>query len=296
MAKMPAAEVDVDISLVAALIADQHPDLGGRRLTPLAHGWDNESLRLGDDLVVRLPRRLAAAELVAHEQRWLGELATRLPLPVPAPVRVGRPGRGYPWAWSIVPWLPGAPWESTPPSDTGRASRQLGAFLAALHQPAPTSAPHNPLRGVPLAERAERLDAGLSALGGRVDGRRCRDVFADLAGTPAWGAAPVWLHGDLHPLNLLVDGGVLSAVVDFGDVCAGDPATDLAVAWMILPHEERRAFREAAGAERPVDDATWRRARAWALALGVAFLAGSDDNATMEAIGRRTLAAALDEA
>jgi aminoglycoside phosphotransferase (APT) family kinase protein len=292
---MPAAEVDIDTSLVAGLVADQHPDLAGRRLRPLAHGWDNESFRLGDDLVVRLPRRAAAVELVAHEQRWLCELAARLPLPIPAPARIGQPGRGYPWAWSIVPWLPGAPWESAPPADTRRAGRRLGAFLAALHRPAPKAAPHNPLRGVPLADRAERFDAGLSALGSRVDAHRCRAVFGDLVRTPAWEAAPVWLHGDLHPLNVLVDGGALSAVLDFGDICAGDPATDLAVAWMLLPGVDRRAFREAAGAERSVDDATWQRARAWALALAVAYLAGSDDNAAMATIGRRTLAAALDD-
>jgi aminoglycoside phosphotransferase (APT) family kinase protein len=103
------------------------------------------------------------------------------------------------------------------------------------------------------------------------------------------------VHGDLHPLNLLVDGGALSAVVDFGDMCSGDPATDLAVAWMILPGVERREFRQAAGAQRAVDDATWQRSRAWALALAVAYLAVSDDNPAMASIGRRTLAAALDD-
>ena len=74
-----------------------------------------------------------------------------------------------------------------------------------------------------------------------------------------WDGAPVWLHGDLHPLNLVVADGELAAVIDFGDVCAGDPATDLAVAWMVLPPADHRAFREAAGARRAVDDATWQR-------------------------------------
>ena len=293
MARMPAAEVDIEAELVAELVADQHPDLAERPLRPLAHGWDNESFRLGDDLVVRLPRRAAAADLIIHEQRWLGELAHDLPLPIPAPVRMGRPARGYPWAWSIVPWLPGAPWESTPPADTTAAGRQLGSFLAALHRPAPPTAPHNPFRGIPLVERAERFDAGVYALGVRVDAPRCRAVFAELAGAAAWDGPPVWLHGDLHPLNMLVDGGRPSAVVDFGDVCAGDPATDLAVAWMVLPAADRDAFRSAAGAERAVDDATWQRSRAWALALAIAYLAASDDNPTMAAIGHRTLTAAL---
>jgi aminoglycoside phosphotransferase (APT) family kinase protein len=295
MARMPEAEVDIDVDLVAALVAEQHPDLAGLPLRSLAHGWDNESYRLGDDLVVRLPRRAAAAELIVHEQRWLGELAGGLPLPIPAPVRVGLPALGYPWAWSIVPWLSGAPWETAPPVDAAAAGRQLGSFLDALHRPAPPTAPHNPFRGVPLVDRAERFDNGVFALGDRIDARRCRAVFAELAAAAAWDGPPVWLHGDLHPLNVLVGGGRPSAVVDFGDICAGDPATDLAVAWMVLAAADRHAFRLAAGAERPVDDATWQRSRAWALALAIAYLAASDDNPTMAAIGHRTLTAALDD-
>lgn len=291
---MPVAEVNIDVELVDGLLRDQHPDLSRRRLRPLAHGWDNESFRLGNDLVVRLPRRAAAADLVAHEQRWLGELAPGLPLPVPAPVRVGRPGRGYPWSWSVVPWLAGEPWEVSPPADPGHAGRRLGAFLAALHLPAPSDAPENPFRGVPLADRAERFEVGVLALGTKIDAERCRAVFAELATAPVWDDAPVWLHGDLHPLNLLVADGEPAAVVDFGDVCAGDPATDLAVAWMVLPPADRPAFRRAAGARRAIDDATWQRAQAWAVALAVAYLAASDDNPMMASIGRRTLAAALD--
>lgn len=290
---MPAAEVDIDIALVAGLVEDQHPDLAGRTLHLLGHGWDNESYRLGDDLLVRLPRRAFAADLIIHEQRWLGELAARLPLPIPAPVRVGRPGRGYPWSWSIVPWLAGEPWEVAPPADTTRSARRLGAFLAALHRPAPDGAPHNPLRGVPLADRAARFEDALGALGDRIDAARCRALFAELVAAPAWDAAPVWLHGDVHPLNLLVADGELAAVVDFGDICAGDPASDLSVAWMVVPAADRPAFREAAGAWRAIDDATWRRAWGWALVLGIAFLAGSDDNPVTASIGRRTLAAAL---
>jgi len=291
MADMPRREHDIDADLVRALLADQHPDLGGLPLRRAGHGWDNEIYRLGEDLAVRMPRRAAAAELVRHEQRWLPELARRLPVAVPAPVRVGAPGRGYPWSWSIVPWLTGATWDDAPPPDAARAARDLGRFVHALHTPAPADAPVNPFRGVPLADRAERFDQHVGELGGRIDARRCRSLFAELVTTPPWPGPAVWVHGDLHPLNLLVESGRLAAVIDFGDLCGGDPATDLAVAWIALPAPARSVFRAAAG----VDHDTWRRARAWALVLALAYLAGADDHPTIAAVGRRALTEVLAE-
>ena len=294
MAEMPTAEHDVDVELVAGLLADQHPDLGGLPLRHFAHGWDNESYRLGDDMIVRLPRRHAAADLIVHEQRRLGDLASVVRLPIPVPLRIGHAGRGFPWSWSVVPWLRGDCWEASPPLDVEQTAVGLGAFLSELHRPAPPDAPRNPLRGVPLADRTERFDAALGVLADRVDTDRCRALFDRLVTTPPWRAPPVWVHGDLHPLNLLVADGQLSAVIDWGDLCAGDPATDLSIAWMVLPADARSTFRRAAGTNQPIDDPTWARARGWALALSIAVLSSSDNNPTMAGIGRRTLHAVLD--
>ena len=102
----PVAEFDVDSALVLRLLLDQHPDLAHLPLAALASGWDNAIFRLGDALTVRMPRRQLGAELIRHEQRWLPVLAPTLPLPTPCPLRVGRPALGYPWHWSICPWLP----------------------------------------------------------------------------------------------------------------------------------------------------------------------------------------------
>src|SRR5438067_2354284 len=167
--RMPSAEVDVSLALVRRLLADQHPDLAGLPLSVLANGWDNLMCRLGGDLVVRLPRRSQAAELVRHEQRWLPVLAPRLPLPIPAPVREGQPGPGYPWWWSVVPLLPGEVAARRPPADPRQAAIALGGFLGALHAPAPPDAPANPVRGIPLAARDETFGENLRLLGGAVD-------------------------------------------------------------------------------------------------------------------------------
>jgi len=292
---MPAAEVSVSPELVRRLLAAQQPDLAHLPVRLMAHGWDNIMYRLGDELAVRLPRRAAAAGLIVHEQRWLPVVAPRLPLPVPAPVRTGRAALGYPWPWSIVPVLPGQLAARQPPADPAAAAASLGRFLAALHLPAPPDAPVNPDRGIPLAERAAVVTENLSRVGGLVDrGAAARAWRAALA-TPAWGGAPLWLHGDLHPANILVHLGSISGVIDFGDITAGDPAADLSVAWMLLPAGRRGAFRDAyREASGHADGADlWARARGWALALSLAFLAHSADNPLIAAIGRRTIGAVL---
>jgi aminoglycoside phosphotransferase (APT) family kinase protein len=298
-ADTPDAEVDIDVALVRRLLEDQHPDLAGLALRPLAHGWDNELFRLGDDLTVRLPRRAAAADLVVNEQRWLPELAPKLPLPVPVPLRVGRPALGYPWAWSVCPWLAGRP-AAGADVDPLSAASAMGGFLAALHVPAPRVVPANPMRGVPLAARHDRLLAAVAQLGSDIDGAAVRACWSDALATPPWPGPPLWLHGDLHPLNIVVSDrpsgrSEVTAVIDFGDLTAGDPATDLALGWTMFdpPARERFLTLATAGVDAADREATWARARGWALALSVAYLAGSADNPPLRTIGERGLAAAL---
>lgn len=293
----------VDDELVRALLGEQHPDLASLPVTKVAEGWDNAIFRLGDDLTVRLPRRVEGAALVEHEHRWLPGLVADLPHPcegglaTSAPVRTGRPGCGYPWSWSVGPWLAGTDAATTAPTDPVDAARRLGTFLATFHRPAPPDAPANPYRGIPLADRGARLVAALDEvaelsrdLGPGVSRAAVEDRWAALVATPPWDGPPLWIHGDLHPGNLLVHEGRLSAVIDFGDLTSGDPATDLGVAWLLLPPPARLDLRSATGGRRGVDDDTWSRAEGWALALSVAYLAGAPDGSPLIAIGHRTLA------
>lgn len=283
---MPAADVVIDDALIRGLLQDQHPDLAGFDLRQVAFGWDNVIFRLGEELAVRLPRRSSAAALLENEMRWLPVLSPRLPLPTPAPVRSGGPGRGYPYPWSVCPWFGGVTAERAP-VDQPSAAVALGELVRALHVPAPASAPPNPMRGGPLESRDDRTRECIAHLPAS---RRARaaEVWADAAAAEPHDGPAVWLHGDLHPANLVLDDrGRLAAVIDFGDLTAGDPATDLAGGWMLLDGAHHDAFRSAAGAE--AGDAAWQRARGWALSIGAAMFAHSDDNPTMSRLAEAIL-------
>jgi aminoglycoside phosphotransferase (APT) family kinase protein len=164
----PAAEVDIDEALVRSLLLEQHPDLADRELRTVTNGWDNVILRLGDDLAVRMPRRQAAAKLIEHEQRWLPEIAERVSTAVSAPVRIGRPGSGFPWNWTVARWIEGDRAADASHASLRRIATALAEFVRQLHTLAPTDAPFNPVRGIPLAVRSDAVDERLaSGLGPR---------------------------------------------------------------------------------------------------------------------------------
>jgi aminoglycoside phosphotransferase (APT) family kinase protein len=294
--RMPAAEVEVSADLVRRLLADQHPDLARLPVEFLANGWDNELYRVGDELVARLPRRALGAQIITNEQRWLPGLAPRLPLPIPYPERTGVPGCGYPYSWSVVPYLPGVPAAQASSFDPAAAAAAVGGFLGALHVPAPPDAPANPFRGVPLAARAGTFAANLALIDGQVDRDAVLHVWDAALAAPRYDGPPVWLHGDLHPANILVNDGQVSGVIDFGDITAGDPASNLSVAWMLLPLDWHARFwsaYQAAGGR--VDDALWVRARGWALNLAIVFLAHSEDHPVLREVGHSTLRTLLED-
>ncbi len=301
--------VDVTETLVHDLLVDQHPDLAALEIRRADRGWDNAVFRLGDDLALRIPQRIAGAFLIEHERIWLPTMLDGAPdfasggLDASPHLRSGHAACGYPWDWAILAWHHGDVAAHTPPDDPVDAAQRLGRFCAALPRPAPAGAPDNLWRGGPVADRVPILSENLDrvavlgrSLGNGVERAEVEETFAALAAAESDAGPPLWLHGDLHLGNLIVRDGTLRAAIDFGDLTYGDRATDLAVAWSLFGDDlrARGEFRAVAGADRPIDDATWTRARAWAIALGVAYLQGEYVTPERLAIARRGLAAALD--
>jgi aminoglycoside phosphotransferase (APT) family kinase protein len=264
--KMHADEVVTDVPLVRRLVAAQFPQWADLRIEPVrSAGTDNTIYRLGKDMAVRLPRREKNTGQLEKERRWLPRLAPLLPLTVPVPLAAGEPADGYPFAWSIYPWLKGETATVERIADLGQAATDLAQFVAALQRVDPTDGPppgeHNSFRGVPLSTRAESTRAAITSLGATIDVAAVTRAWEAALRAPEWQRAPVWIHGDLDARNMLVENGRLTAVIDFGCLGVGDPACDVMVAWKVLSADTRDSFRAALS----VDEATWARGRGWAL-------------------------------
>lgn len=265
---MHEGEITTDTGLVGRLLAAQFPPWASLPMRRVASaGTDNALYRLGDDLVVRLPRIHWAAGQVEQEHRWLPVFAPQLPLLIPSPLAVGVPGEGYPYPWGVYRWLDGENATLERLSDPYQAAVALAGFIRALQQIDTTGAPLSG-RGIPLAERDTQVRAAIAALGTRIDTKAITVAWERALGAPTWDGPPLWSHGDLHAGNLLVVKGALSAVIDFGCLGVGDPACELIVAWNLFTGRSRDTFREALG----VDEALWERGRGWALSVALIAL------------------------
>ena len=284
MSDRPPLEAD----LVRRLVADQFPQWADLTIRPVEPGgWDNRTFHLGEAMLARLPSARRYAEQAEKERAWLPRLAPRLPVAIPEPLALGRPGHGYPFAWSVYRWIPGETAKATR-FDEGRLARDLADFLTALQAidaaEGPPPGPHNFLRGASPAVYDAQTREALTKLEGRIDTLAAAAIW-DAALVSKWSRPPVWLHGDVAPGNLILRDGRLAAVIDWGICGVGDPACDLAMAWTVFDGEARAAFRDGLD----LDADTWTRARGWALWKALIVLArgpGHHDYAAQErAIG-----------
>jgi aminoglycoside phosphotransferase (APT) family kinase protein len=240
----------ITAEVAARLVAGQFPQWAGLLVAPVGlSGWDNMTFRLGRELSVRLPSGEDYAAQVTKEHRWLPVLAGQLPLPVPEPVALAR-------------------------------------FLAALYAIDASGGPppgrHNWFRGGSLSTWDEQTRACVDRLAADIDPPGALRVWDSALASP-WRQPPVWVHGDVTASNLLLASGALHAVIDFGCAAVGDPACDLVMAWTFFPDGAASVFRRGL----PADEATWARARGWALWKALITLGGRDGHDAARRLGWR---------
>ncbi len=276
-------QINIDTNLIHRLVASQFPQWKDLPIQPVEKsGWDNRTFHLGKDMLIRMPSAEEYAFQVEKEQYWLPKLAPLLPLKIPNPLKMGKPGEGYPWKWSIYRWIEGESASKGKINNTNEFAATLAGFLLALHAidstNGPKPGPHNFYRGGDLSTYDAETRQAIDALKGKIDVGLSTEIWERAIST-RWQHDPVWIHGDVSVGNLLVKQGRLSAVIDFGQLGVGDPACDLAIAWTFFKGENREVFRK----KLQLDANTWARGRAWTLWKALIVAAGITDSNAAEA-------------
>lgn len=258
---MHADEVDTDPSLVQSLVAGQFPEWAALPVEPvLPRGTDNANYRLGRDKLVRLPRQPDKVAALERELEWLPRLAAALPIAIPEPLARGEPADGFPFQWAVYAWVEGENVSVEEIGDPRRAAVELAELILAVRALDATDAPPG-LRRTPLRAQDDWVRAGAAKLDDRYDPGGLLAAWEEALTVPAWNGPPTWCHCDLDLRNILFLDGRLSGVLDWGGAGIGDPASDGATAWKVLPAEARDAFWTALD----TDATEVARARGWTL-------------------------------
>ncbi len=288
---MHADERHTDADLVRRLLASQLPQWASLPIERVhSTGTVNAIYRVGDDMVVRLPRIDWAVTWLVRELELLPKLAPLLPIEIPRPLAAGSPDEEYPWPWAVYAWLDGSNPSVDETVDAEILADDLARLLQALRDielEGPSSG-----RGLPLAVQDAAARAALTELDGEIDVIAATAAWELALQAPVWSGQPRWIHGDLLPGNLLLREGRLTGVLDFGLVGLGDPACDLVAAWSVLPHAARARFRD----QLDVDEATWARGRGWALSIGLIALPYYENtNPAFADVARRLIREVLED-
>ncbi|MDE4275136.1 aminoglycoside phosphotransferase family protein [Phaeobacter gallaeciensis] len=262
-------DIAISDAMVGDILATEVPQWAGlprRRIE--SSGTDNCMVRIGEQMVLRVPRRWSATQYLAKELDWLPRLQG-LPLAVPVLRYRGCLQDDLPFG--IFDWMAGRIATPAKIADPVAAAQSLAEFLMALHlrdtEGAPVAGESNNRRGVALQDLAHVVHPAIDILKDEIDAPRARCLW-DVACAAGVQDRPVWLHGDLKADNLIALDGTLRGVIDWGLSAVGDPGVDYAAAWTWVDPAARTAFRDRL----ELQDRAWVRASGWALYCAVIAL------------------------
>jgi aminoglycoside phosphotransferase (APT) family kinase protein len=268
--RMHREEVEIDDDLVRRLLTTQMPEFADRPIVRVEPwGTNNGIWRLGDDLVVRLPRIGWAEGQVAFEAMWLPRLAPNLPIvAVPEPMAIGEPGEGYPFRWAVHRWVPGEAAGPDTIDDAVVFALELAEFIRRLQGVSIVGAPPASNRARPIQAYDSSTRLAIADASHLIDANAATAIWEEAMAAEPHTGPPVWVHADLEG-NCLVRDGRLSGLVDWGSACAGDPAVDVQVIWSpLFTAASRVAFLGALA----IDGATVARSRGAAINQACAAL------------------------
>lgn len=261
-------EINPDNDLVAVLIEQQFPKWKKLPLLKIKHdGTDHAIFRLGDHMCVRLPRIESSAKFLLQEQHILKSLKPHLPCKIPSPIVIGKPCAHFPYSWAIMDWIEGHTAFNHPPKNLEQCADTLANIILSLQKIETADAPYSQRGGI-LRMRDQYVWSSLDALKHRPDHEQLCNLWNELTKTPPWDETPCWIHGDLLPGNILLQGDHIAAIIDFGLAGIGDPACDLLPAWSLLDKPSRSIFRERL----KTDKDSWNRGKGWALSQAIIIL------------------------
>jgi aminoglycoside phosphotransferase (APT) family kinase protein len=262
---MAAASEEITSSLVHSLVSEQFPQWSELPIRPVdVQGWDNRTFRLGDRMTVRLPSADGYVAGLVREEHALAILGSRFRVAIPRVIATGAPSAAFDRPWSVREWIEGHTLDAVDTRQRDSAISSVGDALRELQAcdtvGGPWAGSASAYRGCHISVVGEEVQGRLPFLP-RHQAAGCRELW-DAAVATVWTEPPVWVHGDVAPGNMLFDSsGRLAALIDFGQTCVGDPACDLAFAWLSCSSRERDRLHDRL--ELPED--AWLRGAAWAL-------------------------------
>jgi aminoglycoside phosphotransferase (APT) family kinase protein len=278
-------QLNITLDLARKLIADQFPGFAGLPIISVEkQGHDNRTYRLGTDMLIRMPTAGSYALKVAKEHALLPLLAQCLTINIPVPIKLGVPSNDYPYPFSIYKWLVGTSVNLLILDDEclNKLAFDLANFLRELQSidrvEGPAPGQHNWWRGDHVSVYDTGAREQIAKLSNVIDADKAFQLWEAACNT-RWEKPPVWVHGDFAIGNMLLKDGHLSAIIDFGGMCLGDPACDLVIAWTFLKDKSRDIFIK----EMNLDKDTWLRAKAWALWKATFELCQIADQNSLEA-------------
>ncbi|CAH0241685.1 Bifunctional AAC/APH [Peribacillus sp. Bi96] len=249
------AEYPVSLDLAGKLIRLQFPEIELKEIKQLGEGFDNTVIQINGEFVFRFPRRPIAVTLIQVENQLLPSIAGTLPLDIPEPIFFGKPSTIYPYPFTGYKIVKGhLPVEGSVANKIESAKR-FAHFLKVLHS-FPVEKARNlgvqpdGLRRLDVSFRQKSLMENVSTLlklGYNDQAYAVKDFVERLGDVDV--QHPITLvHGDIHIRNVLLnDEGILTGIIDWGDVHIGNPAIDFSFLYSYFPKEARQSFFEIYG-------------------------------------------------